>query len=189
MQLISSFLYDLTVLKSAELASWWTLLHRHTAPSPLSFNWAHKTISPWWKCQPNVQWQRKGVQDLLPQIGIFKNVLFISKSWTFWIQKSSPCILSSWECLRGKSLLSSPNDSWHTQGREGEKCSCFSYSALNIFTRYALLQSKLLKCYNLLPLPLCCPPPVWSKNFGHVFCYLICRCHVRVLKSYFDLIL
>lgn len=169
MQLISSFLYDLTVLKSAELASWWTLLHRHTAPSPLSFNWAHKTISPWWKCQPNVQWQRKGVQDLLPQIGIFKNVLFISKSWTFWIQKSSPCILSSWECLRGKSLLSSPNDSWHTQA-EREKSAVVSPILLWISS----------------PGMLCCNPSYLNATICYLFLFAVLpQSGVKILGMYF----
>lgn len=152
-------------------------------------NWAHKTTFPWQKHQPIVQWQTIGELDLLPQIGIVTNVLFISMSWTFCIWKSSPPSLSPWECLRGKSLLGSPKDFGHTKGREGVKCSCFFHCCSEYLHQVCFAAIQVILCYNLLLLPLCCPPPIWRNNFGHAFCYLICKYHVRVLNSSFDLIL
>lgn len=100
--------------------------------------------------------------------------------------------LSTWECLRSKSLLGSPKDSWHPKGREGGKCSCFfpfllCISSAGMFCcnpSYFNAITCHLFLFAVLP-----QSGVQPNNFGHAFCYLIWRCHVRVLNSSFDLIL
>lgn len=90
----------------------------------------------------------------------------------------------SWECLR--SLLGSCR-AWHLKGREGGKHCHFFPLLLWRFSpgMFCCNPSHFNKIICLLFFFASIPAAVLSNNSGHAFSYLICRCHVTVLISFF----
>lgn len=123
--------------------------------------------------------------------GSIPDILFILMSWTFWSWKSSPPSLSLSGMLEGQNPPGLCKGCLASEGQRGSKAQSFLPLLLwrSSPGMFCCNPSRFIKVTCLLFLFAAFPPPVPSNDSGHAFSYLICRCPVRVLISFFYLIL
>lgn len=122
---------------------------------------------------------------------ISQGVLVILMSWTFWTWKPSPPRLSLSGTLEGQKPAGLCKGSLSSAGQRGRKVQLFLplllwRSPLAIFSCNPRHFNKVA---HLLFLFAGIPSSVLSDDSGHAFSYLICRCCVGVLISFFYLML